>query len=232
MILSQEDENGRLRPSQYGSILLNKREARYSQPKLKLYGLFRALRAWRIYLIGVKNLVIDMDAIAVKGILNNPDIHPNNTINRWIQGVLLYDFQFKHVPATKFLAPDALSRRRCGENEEIDSDDDSWLDDIILYTKRDYPSSSFNFETRTYLSYHVFLLPSSQAQLSHAEQRLLDIRHFLQDLSIPELQSIQERKRFLKLTTQYFLKTVEDKTVMYKKNGTETPCVVIFSPEK
>jgi hypothetical protein len=39
-ILSQEDENGRKRPARYGSIPMNERESRYSQPKLELYGLF------------------------------------------------------------------------------------------------------------------------------------------------------------------------------------------------
>ena len=46
-ILSQEDEKGKKRPARYGSIPFNEREARYSQPKLELYGLFRALRAYR-----------------------------------------------------------------------------------------------------------------------------------------------------------------------------------------
>jgi hypothetical protein len=32
-------------PSRFGSMLLNEREANYSQPKLELYGLFRSLRA-------------------------------------------------------------------------------------------------------------------------------------------------------------------------------------------
>ena len=45
-ILSQEDDKGRKRPACYGSIPMNEREARYSQPKLELYGLFRALRAY------------------------------------------------------------------------------------------------------------------------------------------------------------------------------------------
>jgi hypothetical protein len=57
-------------------------KSRYSQAKLELYGLFCALRAYRIYIIGVKNLVVEVDAKYLKGMLNNPDIQPNATINR------------------------------------------------------------------------------------------------------------------------------------------------------
>lgn len=41
-ILSQEDEEGKRRPARYGSLPFNKRESKYSQPKLELYGCFRA----------------------------------------------------------------------------------------------------------------------------------------------------------------------------------------------
>ena len=71
-ILSQLDEKERKRPARYGSIPMNEREARYSQPKLELYGLFRALRAYRLYLIGVKKLRVEVDAKYIKGMLNNP----------------------------------------------------------------------------------------------------------------------------------------------------------------
>jgi hypothetical protein len=43
-ILSQKSEDGQCRPSRFGSIGWNDRESRYSQPKIELYGLFRALR--------------------------------------------------------------------------------------------------------------------------------------------------------------------------------------------
>ena len=44
-VLSQEvpDKPKTRRPSRFGSILLNEREANYSQPKLELYGLFCSL---------------------------------------------------------------------------------------------------------------------------------------------------------------------------------------------
>jgi len=42
-ILSQYDESGRKRPAHYGSLPINERESRYSQPKLELYGLFCVL---------------------------------------------------------------------------------------------------------------------------------------------------------------------------------------------
>lgn len=84
-ILSQYDDQGKKRPARYGSILMDEREARYSQPKLELYGLYRALRAYRLYLIGVQNLQVEVDAKYIKGMLNEPDLQPNAAINRWIQ---------------------------------------------------------------------------------------------------------------------------------------------------
>jgi hypothetical protein len=58
--------------SQFGSITLNEREARFSQPKLEIYGLYRALRAYRMWVIGVRNLVIETDARYIKGMLAHP----------------------------------------------------------------------------------------------------------------------------------------------------------------
>lgn len=45
MVILQIDEAGKRRPARYESIPLNKVEARYSQPKLELYGLYRAFCA-------------------------------------------------------------------------------------------------------------------------------------------------------------------------------------------
>ena len=88
---------------------MSKRESQYSQPKLELFGLYKALRHWRLYLVGVKKLIVEVDAQYIQGMLKEPDIQPNATINRWIQGILLFDFNLKHVPAEKFKGPDALS---------------------------------------------------------------------------------------------------------------------------
>ena len=134
-ILSQIDEDRRKHPARYGSIPMNDRESRYSQPKLELFGLFRALRAYRLHLVGVKVLHVEVDAKYIKGMLNEPDLQPNATINRWIQGILLFDFTLIHVPADKHKGPDALSRREQLEEDFESHDDDEWLDNIALYSE-------------------------------------------------------------------------------------------------
>src|SRR5277367_6698383 len=53
--------------ARFGSITLNKRECRFSQPKLEMYGLYRALRQLKFYLIGVHNLIVEVDAKYIKG---------------------------------------------------------------------------------------------------------------------------------------------------------------------
>jgi hypothetical protein len=57
-------------------IMLNDRESKYSQLKLKIYGLYRALCALHLYLIRVQNLVVEVDTRYIKGMLSNPDISP------------------------------------------------------------------------------------------------------------------------------------------------------------
>ena len=40
---------------------MNEHEAWYSQPKLELYGLYHVLCHFQLYIIGVKNLIIEVD---------------------------------------------------------------------------------------------------------------------------------------------------------------------------
>ena len=94
----------------FGSITLNEREARFSQPKRELFGLKRALEASEYLLIGCRKLVVETDAKYIHGMLNHPEMGPNATINRWIEKILMFHFELRHV-AGKTFGPDGLSRR-------------------------------------------------------------------------------------------------------------------------
>ena len=54
---------------------------RYSQSKLELYDLFQALNTTKLWLIGAKELVMEVDVQYIKGMLNKPDLYPNATMN-------------------------------------------------------------------------------------------------------------------------------------------------------
>ena len=119
MILSQEDENGRRAPARYGSIPLTGYSLKYGQSKLELYGLFRALHRYRAHISGVKNLIVEVDASSIRGMLAHPDTLPA-VLNRWINGIQQFTFKLVHVPAHRHKGPDALSRRRHATDEEDD----------------------------------------------------------------------------------------------------------------
>ncbi|TFK78077.1 hypothetical protein K466DRAFT_460136, partial [Polyporus arcularius HHB13444] len=103
----------------------------YSQAKLELYGLYRSLKACKRLLIGVRNLVVEVDARYIQGMLNNPDEAPSATLNRWIVTILTFHFRLVHVPGVLH-GPDGLSRRRpqpLDNDTPVPSDeDDDWID--------------------------------------------------------------------------------------------------------
>jgi hypothetical protein len=110
--------------NRFCSITLNDRESKYSQPKIEIYSLY-VLRALRLYLIGVRNLVVEVDARYIKGMLSNPDISPSASINWWIVAILTFHFDLVHVPGTHH-GPDGLSRWpwQVGDNEDRDDEED------------------------------------------------------------------------------------------------------------
>jgi len=51
---------------------------------------------------------VEVDTSYIKGMLRNPDIQPNASINRWIAAILLFDFKLVHIPAEKHKGLDGL----------------------------------------------------------------------------------------------------------------------------
>jgi hypothetical protein len=119
--------------NRFCSITLNDRESKYSQLKLKIYSLYHALRALHLYLIGVRNLVVEVDVRYIKGMLSNPNISPSASINRWIVATLTFHFDLVHVPGMHH-GPDGLSRRpqQVGDDEDRDDEEDfaDWIDQL------------------------------------------------------------------------------------------------------
>ncbi|CDO69558.1 hypothetical protein BN946_scf185038.g9 [Trametes cinnabarina] len=122
--------------SRFGLITLNKRESHVSQPKLELYGLFHTLQATKLYLIGIRNLVVEVDARSIKGMLNNPDLAPSASMNRWILAILTFHFQLVHVPGTSH-GPNGLLRRPAqpGDDPAEDPDDDTEYTTFVRYAQ-------------------------------------------------------------------------------------------------
>ena len=162
-ILSQEGEDGKHYPNCFGSISLTSAESQYSQAKLKLYGLFHSLRVVRVFIFGVTNLVVEMDTKYVKGMINNPDLQLNATINWWIAGILLFHFELHHISADRHTCPDRLSRQPPSDDDPPDTDDfKDWLDNsysfcIILLNDQLLPSSTM--PCSAYLGFRFSCLP-------------------------------------------------------------------------
>jgi len=58
----------------------------------------------------VCNLIVETDVKCLAGMLRNPGMGPNTTINRWIDKILMFHFKLQHVQGKTFAA-DGLSRR-------------------------------------------------------------------------------------------------------------------------
>ena len=198
-ILLQLGGDGKRYPSRFGSIAWNDRESRYSQAKVELYGLFRALRSYRIWLVGLETFTVEVDAKYIKGMLSNPDIQPNAVMNRWIARILMFDFDLVHVPAEKHVAADGLSRRPEAASDGKEEDDfEDWIDQAQGFamellnpgTLRDTSdTNTVSGRNRVLDGIPEYILANEEEQLpiprtdkaKKRDRELLDIQEFLQN---------------------------------------------------
>ncbi len=103
--------------ARFASLPFDERQARFLQAKRELYGIKRALEYMQYWLLGHRNLVLETDAMYIKGMLDNPGMGPNATINRWIEQILMFHFRIRHVKGKTF-TPDGLSRRDVQPGDE------------------------------------------------------------------------------------------------------------------
>src|ERR1700710_641800 len=213
-ILMQIGDDGKRYPARFGSITLNNVESQYSQAKLELYGLFHALRAVRVWIFGVTNLTIEVDAKYIKGMINNPDLQPNASINRWIAGILLFHFTLVHVPAAKHTGADGLSRRPQSEEDLLmDNDHEDWLDKAYSFavTLLNDPPAHISSEhsvqaaltDSTSGSVDLRIPRSDSAKVFDA--RLATIRKFLLTATRPSHISESDFPTFVGYATKFFV---------------------------
>ena len=217
-ILSQTCEDGKRRPSRFGSIGWNERESRYSQPKIELYGLFRTLRALRMHIIGATDLVVEMDAQYVRGILRNPDIQPSAAINRWIAAIQLFNFKLVHIPAEKHEGPDGLSRREPIPGEDDDEGDpEEWVDDVLslglwldTWTERRTNAADTTkiFQTtgrHVSIVHDELTFPPPSDKMRALDNKLPEVLKFLKHNRQPDGQTSNELDHLHRLTRNLFI---------------------------
>ena len=76
--------------------------------------------------------------------LNNPDIAPSASINRWIVSILTFHFKLRHVPGKQH-GPDGLSRQPPQPGDIVEEEDDpeefnDWVDNLYSFTHLINPS--------------------------------------------------------------------------------------------
>ena len=223
------------RPSPPVSITFNDHKSRYPQAKHKLYGLFCALKHTQLYTIRVKKLVVKMDTKFIKSMINNPTLHPNNTINHWISVILLFDFELVHVPAEKHTGADGLSQwPQSTEDPSLEDPDNlkDWIDTnagfllklTTLLSDLD-PSPPLSLASSSYSALSMkarpsFSRPSSSSfvydidskskipclnKVMHWDKKLLTIQWFLDNPERPPDLTDEQFWLFIRQAMDYFV---------------------------
>jgi hypothetical protein len=208
-----------------------------------------------MHLLGVRNLVVEVDAKFVKGMLANPDIAPSASINRWILGILMFHFTLVHVPGTHH-GPDGLSRRRPqpGDDDEPDDDFEDWVDQVngFIHFIDPLPFQIDSISTSPPISCYITdvaredsqgpedapqvhsddmptpytIVPRSDtAQVT--DEKLTKVKTWLETLERPPSVSDSWYKTFMRFCTEFFLS--DGRLWRKDKNGHHK---VVVSPER
>ena len=109
-VLRQQDSNGDWHPCGYLSKSFTETERNYDIGDRELLAVIRALEEWRHYLLGSPHEVILLSDHKNLGYFKQPQkLNPRQA--RWNVTLSQYNLKLVHVPGTRMIQSDALSRR-------------------------------------------------------------------------------------------------------------------------
>jgi hypothetical protein len=133
-----------------------------------------------MWIIGVRNLVVETDTRYIKGMLSHSDIQPSASINQWILSILPFHFTLVHVKGLTH-ASDGLSRRPRQPDDlphNPDEEFDNWIDALYGFLHIIQPFPSRQSCTSSYLL--IFAI----AQISSGEERVNDLQDDQDDYTL------------------------------------------------
>ena len=131
MLQQQEKGSKKRHPARYESGIWSKAESENDALKRETRGLLKALKKFKHWLYGV-SFVVETDAMVLAAQLNQQvtDL-PGAFVTQWLAWIRLFDFEVRHVPGTKNVVADSLSRRPATEEDikaaEREQDIKEWV---------------------------------------------------------------------------------------------------------
>jgi hypothetical protein len=107
-VISQEQDDGTLRPVAYESRKLKAAEVNYPVHEKELLAIVHALKVWRCYCKGRRTLVAT-DHAPLRYLLTQKTLSQRQA--RWQAQLAEYDLEIRHIPGKQNVVADALSRR-------------------------------------------------------------------------------------------------------------------------
>jgi transposase InsO family protein len=109
-VLSQEQDDGTMRPIAYFSRKMDDRERHYATHDKELLALVLAIDHWRCYLEGSEHpIMLRSDHRSLQHLSTQPNLNARQV--RWVEKLSEFDFVIGYVPGKENAVADALSRR-------------------------------------------------------------------------------------------------------------------------
>lgn len=202
LAIYQESAEGERKPARFDSIAFSEVESRYSQPKLELCGVFKAVKRCRLELYGI-HFILEVDARSIVQMINNPEL-PNSPMNRWLAHLKLYDFEIRHVSAKSHELVDGLSRGRFSGRWESSAEEveDEQLMLAVASSKvvRDV-GGQVDIDTPLEDSARRVWIDGSRVPYEWK-----DLVYYLQNGNIPEGITYEDNRTLLRRAGRYFLR--------------------------
>ena len=192
-MLGQEDESGTRFPVAFHSGLFNETERNYPQVKLEACALVRNLRRCYFYFEGVDYIVVEVDAWALKGMLNNPSVG-DKTLLRWITYILTFPIELRTIKGKTNIIPDHLSRMYSSPPDESEIPDEMVEVENAIDIMIDYAKVSFMSK--------IFVI---NWELYEEDPSMGEILLFLENGTFEENATIADKRRIQKNAINYFI---------------------------